>query len=264
MSTHEVSKREVQAFWSRNPPGIEAKEKAPVGSREFYKSVDEDRYLSENYILEIILQAEARGKRVLEIGSGLGSDSRLFSKRGAKVVSIDLSVSNAKLTHTGFKALDLSGEAVAADAENLPFREEVFDCVYSFGVLHHTPDTRGAINQMRKVLKPRGLAIVMLYNKGLSYSLIWLIYGMLSLGFFRMPKECVFSKRYDHTPLSKMYSEKEVKALFTRFHSIKKTKVVNFGGIRNHPYLRYLWRLYKVFPWLEKRLGSFRVIFAEK
>jgi len=178
-------KKQVQTYWSENPPGIEVEQRASRGSRDFYELLDKERYLVEDYLLDIISQVDVEGKRILEVGCGLGSDSRQFSIRGADIVSMDLSPSNVVLTCKGFKVCDLSGYSLVADAESLPFREESFDYVYSFGVLHHTPNTQGAIDEIRRVLKPRGWAIAMLYNKGLSYKWIWLRHGLIGLESFR-------------------------------------------------------------------------------
>jgi len=257
-------KREVQEYWSRYPPGIDSPGKdIPFGSKLFYKAIDERRIRLESYILPLLKSLNCNKEDLLEIGIGLGTDMRQCIKLGAHAVGIDLSKSNALISKRGLKVNELDGEVIVADAENLPFREESFNIVYSFGVLHHTPDTREAVNEAHRVLKHQGRLLIMLYHKGLAY--LWIIfrYGVFSLELMRLPLERLISERYDHTPLSKMYSKKRAKQLFRQFSRIK-LKCLNFGAIQEHPQLKILWRLYKTIPILEGMLGSFLIISAEK
>lgn len=193
----------------------------------------------------------------------MGSDSRRFSRLGAKVVSTDLSKSNALISKRGFKVCGLDGEVIVADAENLPFRDYSFDFVYSWGVLHHTPHTKKAVNQIYRVLMNGGLVLIMLYHRGLAYYWIILRYGLFSLEILRLPMEKLISKRYDCTPLSKMYTKKQAKALFSIFSQVK-LRCINYGGIQEHPRLKILWKVFKKFPILERTFGSFLIITAEK
>ena len=211
----------------------------------------------------MINSLKCTGQPLLEVGCGLGTDSRQFARLGAKVVAIDLSKSNALISKRGLEAYGLEGEVIVADAENLPFRDLSFNLVYSFGVLHHTPDTQRAINEIYRALKQGGSTLIMLYHKGLSYYWIILRYGILSLGLLRLPMEKLISRRYDHTPLSKMYAKRQAKRLFRQFSQIK-FECLNFGGIQEHPQLKKLWKLYTRFPILEKMLGSFLIISAKK
>ena len=176
MEPGDAVKRAVEAYWSRNVPGIDMSG-APVGSEEFYIEVDRHRYRYENYIPPLIHSLAQPGKRVLEVGCGLGTDSREFARQGTQIVSTDLSFDNVARTRRGFETLGLQGRFVTADAEHLPFAAGSFDAVYSFGVLHHTPDTQGAIRELHRVLKREKEGLVMLYHKGLAYYLI-LLYGL--------------------------------------------------------------------------------------
>jgi ubiquinone/menaquinone biosynthesis C-methylase UbiE len=257
-------KSEVEEYWSRYPPGIDSPGKdIPFGSRPFYEAIDKKRYHREPYIPQLMSSLECSGYYLLEVGCGLGTDSRQFARLGAKVVAIDLSKSNALISKRGLEVSGLEGEVLVADAENLPFRDSSFNLVYSFGVLHHTPDTQMAINEIYRTLKHGGRTLTMLYHKGLAYYWIILRHGFLSLELFRSPMEKIISKRYDHTPLSKMYTKRQAKRLFRQFYQVK-LKCLNFGAIQEHPQLNKLWKLYKTFPILERMLGSFLIISAKK
>ena len=100
------------------------------------------------------------GESVLEIGPGLGTDHAQFARAGGKMVAIDLTSRHLELTRRRFELEKLATRPVRGDAEGLPFAAGAFDVVYSFGVLHHTPDTAGAVREIHRVLRPGGLAIV--------------------------------------------------------------------------------------------------------
>lgn len=157
-------KREIKRFWDDIPCGVKTSELQP-GTRAFYEAVEAHRYTEEFHIPEVVQFPSFAGKRVLEIGGGVGTDGRQFARHGARYVDADLSTGSLALAKRAFEVFGLTGRFINADAENLPFRDEAFDAVYSHGVLHHTPDTTRTIAEVRRVLKPGGRAIVMLYAR---------------------------------------------------------------------------------------------------
>jgi SAM-dependent methyltransferase len=161
-------KERVRAFWQAHPCGEKFSDAEP-GTREFFERVEAHRYTKEWHIPEAADFAGARGRRVLEIGCGMGTDGAQFVAAGADYTGIDLTEAAIDLARQRFATSDLKGEFRVADAEQLDFADESFDVVYSHGVLHHTPDTEGAIREIHRVLKPAGRAIVMLYHRG-SYN----------------------------------------------------------------------------------------------
>ena len=157
-------KERVRAFWQDNPCGTKFAD-APPGSRRFYELVEEHRYSKEWHIKKAAGFAETRGLRVLEIGCGLGTDGAQFAKAGADYTGVDLTEAAVELAQKRFELFQLRGTFRTADAERLDFSDNSFDMVYSHGVLHHTPDTVGAIKEVHRVLKPGGRAVVMLYHR---------------------------------------------------------------------------------------------------
>jgi len=157
-------KERVRAFWQEHPCGTKFSD-APPGSRRFYELVEEHRYSKEWHIPAAAGFAETKNLRVLEIGCGLGTDGAQFSKSGADYTGVDLTEAAVELAQKRFELFELPGTFRTADAEHLDFPEDSFDLVYSHGVLHHTPDTVGAVKEVHRVLKPGGRAIVMLYHR---------------------------------------------------------------------------------------------------
>jgi SAM-dependent methyltransferase len=158
----------------------------------------------------------------------MGTDLLQFARGGARCVGIDLTPRSVEITRHRFALYGADGAFMIADGEQLPFASDSFDVVYSNGVLHHTPDTAGAIREVHRVLRPGGEAKVMLYHRNsLNYWVeIVLRRGVLGGEFLRgrsaeeiMSRVIEFS---DHgaRPLVKVYSRKEVRALFAQFREV--------------------------------------------
>jgi SAM-dependent methyltransferase len=157
-------KDRVRAFWQENPCGTKFAD-APPGSRRFYELVEEHRYRKEWHIPAAAGFDKTNNLKVLEIGCGLGTDGAQFAKAGADYTGIDLTDAAIELARRRFELFQLPGKFRVADAERLDFPDNSFDIVYSHGVLHHTPDTPGAIREVHRVLRPGGKAVVMLYHR---------------------------------------------------------------------------------------------------
>ena len=161
-------KERVRAFWQANPCGVKFAD-APPGTRRFYELVEAHRYTKEWHIPSAAGFDKARGLKVLEIGCGLGTDGAQFAEAGADYTGIDLTDAAVELARKRFELFNLPGNFQTADAENLDFTDQSFDVVYSHGVLHHTPETGKAIQEIHRVLRPGGRAVVMLYHRN-SYN----------------------------------------------------------------------------------------------
>lgn len=161
-------KDRVRDFWQNHPCGTKFADALP-GSRVFYELVEQHRYEKEWHIPDAAGFDKAKNLRVLEVGCGLGTDGAQFAKAGADYTGIDLTEAAVNLARRRFELFNLPGAFRVADAEGLDFPDNSFDVVYSHGVLHHTPDTAGAIREIHRVLKPGGRALVMLYHRN-SYN----------------------------------------------------------------------------------------------
>lgn len=257
-----VLKKAIQRYWTKNVPGLDTfSRKYSPEQKEFYIEAERYRHKYEPSVIPLIDSFAAKGRLVLEVGCGLGYDTRYISRKGADVIGLDLSVENVRLTMKGMQLLNLNGKGVCADAEHLPFKDDIFDVAYSFGVLHHTPHTEKAIMEIYRILKPEGKCIVMLYHKGYAYYFLLLRYAWKSLLFLQTKEELM--SKYDNTPLSKMYSRHDAKKLFYAFKDLK-FEVATYGGIQNHVFLKYLWIIFNKANFLMQRFGSFLIIKAAK
>ena len=144
-------KKLVEDFWNE----------ASCGEELYLKGFDKDCYINQSIISyslepEILKFAEFpkfKVKRTLEIGVGLGADHQKLAEHGAILSGIDLTPRAINHTKRRFELMGLISELQIADAENLPFEDSSYDAVYSWGVLHHSPDTQKAVNEVYRVLK---------------------------------------------------------------------------------------------------------------
>ena len=102
----------------------------------------------------------------------MGTDSVEYAKNGAKVTAIDIGEDQINLTKLNFKLRNLQyDEITTGNVENLKFKDETFDLVYCFGVIHHTVEISKAIDEIFRVLKNDGEAIIMIYARGWKHYL---------------------------------------------------------------------------------------------
>ena len=164
-------KNDIKAFWGSLYHSLYDGVDQRIDRVQLLEALDqlEDMFRLRNHMAVSDMQLDnLTGKRVLEIGPGSGGHSALFAKYGAIVTSADITLVRAASTQFKFKLLSgvaNSCHAIQSDAEQLPFSDNIFDIVYSNGVLHHTSDTQGAVAEVYRVLKPEGEAIIMLYCK---------------------------------------------------------------------------------------------------
>lgn len=164
----ESLKARVRDFWEANPCGAKFADRE-IGTREFFEAVERHRYETEWHIPEVVQFERWCDQDVLEVGCGLGTDAIRFARAGARYTGIDLTDRAIELTRRRFDLDGLKAEIRVADAEALPFQDCGFDLVYSHGVLHHTPNTQKAVDELHRVLRPGGIAMVMLYHRN-SYN----------------------------------------------------------------------------------------------
>lgn len=199
-------------------------------SKEDYLKHSERKYELEPEIIEFGEFEKYKGKNTLEIGVGLGSEHQKLAEAGAILNGIDLTPRAIEHTKRRFQLLDLKSTLQVADAENLPFESETFDAVFSWGVLHHTPDTQKAINEVHRVLKHGAFGKVMIYHThSLVGYMLWMRYGLLTGKPFRTLK--YIYHHYLESPGTKAYSYKEAKELFKQFNTVYIKSLMSHGDL---------------------------------
>jgi 2-polyprenyl-3-methyl-5-hydroxy-6-metoxy-1,4-benzoquinol methylase len=157
---------QVRTYWDRRPCNIRHSTR-DIGSREYFEEVEARKYFVEPHIPGFADFPRWRGKRVLEVGCGIGTDAVNFARNGAEYTGIELSKTSLDLAKRRFEVFGLTGDLREMDAERLAggFPPETFDLVYSFGVIHHTPQPRAVIENIRTVIHQDGELRLMLYAK---------------------------------------------------------------------------------------------------
>ena len=137
----------------------------PVGSREFFDELDDYRFDKLAYLPKVVDFAGYRGRRLVEIGCGIGTDLVRFAQGGAHVMGVDLSETAVGLAKANLEQHAVRGTAIVGDGARLPLADASVDVVYAHGVLQYSADPRGIVQESRRVLKPGGTAIFMVYNR---------------------------------------------------------------------------------------------------
>ena len=181
----------------------------------WFREIARTRYKLEPYILDFARFPDVKGKKVLEIGVGAGSDFLEFCRHADHATGVDLTAAGIGLTRERL-LLEAIPEARytlrTADAEALLFSDASFDIVYSWGVLHHTPDTQRAYEEVFRVLKPGGAMRTMIYHvPSWTALMLYLVHGLAkgrpALGL----KKAVFL--HLESPGTKAYGVAEARAL---------------------------------------------------
>ena len=155
----------VQDFWNGRPCNIKHSPK-PVGSREYFDEVEQRKHFVEWHIPGFAQFDRWKGQRVLEVGCGIGTAAVNFARGGADYTGVELSKASLDLTRQRFEVYGLKGKFQLCNAEELSKHvDRNYDMVYSFGVIHHSPNQRAIVEEIRKVIKPDGEFRCMLYAK---------------------------------------------------------------------------------------------------
>ena len=222
-------KQAVYDFWNQ----------FPCGEKLFLTSTDQKGYdnqarsryeLEGDMIFPLARFSKSRGLKVLEIGVGLGADHQKFSEAGAELYGIDLTEKAVEHTRKRLAYSALESNLSVGDAEKLDFSDGSFDLVYSWGVLHHSPNTQKAISEVYRVLKRGGSARIMIYHKwSMTGYMLWIRYALLGLRPWLTLRE-IYSK-YLESPGTKAYSIAEARRLFSAFIDIAITTPLGHGDL---------------------------------
>ncbi len=177
----------VRAYWNGRPCDSDLSDRDRL-SREYFLDIERARYELQPHILDVISKIDWSGKRVLEIGAGVGTDARQIIDRGAVYTGINFDRGSTEAMSQALRVFSLPGVALERDATSLDFPDGAFDVVYAFGVLHHIPEAGRAVAEIHRVLKPGGELLVMLYNRAsINYVLEIMFLRKLGLPVLSVP-----------------------------------------------------------------------------
>lgn len=236
-SMTQISNEAVRGYWEREPCGTGDKVTgtALAGSLDYFERVEDYRYGVEPFIHSVAQFTRHHGKTLLEVGVGAGTDHLQWARAGARCYGVDLTDAAVEMTRQRLALHGLSSHLQRADAESLPFPDNFFDVVYSWGVIHHSTHPERVVKEILRVLKPGGMFIGMMYGRrSLKVLKTWIWFALLR-GKPWMSAHQVLS-RHVESPGTKAYTLKEIKALFSEFRQLSCQPLLTIYDTRPLPH----------------------------
>jgi ubiquinone/menaquinone biosynthesis C-methylase UbiE len=254
---------DVREYWNRRPCNIRHSQ-LPVGTRDYFDEVERRKYFVEPHVPAFADFERWKGKRVLEIGCGIGTDSINFARAGADVTVVELSDESLELCRKRFKVFGLSARFVQGNAEELDklLEPQTFDLIYSFGVIHHTPSPSTVFEKLRVYCGPATEMRVMMYAS-VSWKVAWIVLKYGKGAVWQAPRLIrEYSEAQTGCPVTYTYTTRSLKRLLRGFTVTAAWKDHIFP-YRVDRYVKYEYDknlFFQVMPapilrWLEHRLG---------
>jgi ubiquinone/menaquinone biosynthesis C-methylase UbiE len=275
MGFEQVGVGQVKEYWDRRPCNIRHST-APIGTRQYFDEVEARKYFVESHIVRFADFPRWLGKRVLEIGCGIGTDTVNFARHGAQVTSVDLSEKSLEIAQQRVKVYGFENQVTffSGNAEELSsfVPAEPYDLIYSFGVIHHTPHPEAVVEQMRRYARPGTTVKVMVYHRR-SWKVGWILLGEGKGRFWKL-SELVAKNSEAQTgcPITYTYTRREGRELLEgRGFRVRDARVDHIFPWRIQDYVRYQYVKEPSFRWmpqgmfraLERRLGWHLCLTAE-
>jgi SAM-dependent methyltransferase len=266
---------QVRQYWDRRPCNIRHSPQ-PVGTRAYFDEVEARKYFVEPHIPRFAEFERWRGKKVLEIGCGIGTDTINFARHGAEVTAVDLSANSLEIARqrVGVYRLDDRVRFFNGSAEDLTsfVPKQAYDLIYSFGVIHHTPHPERVLAEARQYATAGSTLKVMVYHR-YSWKVLWIVLGYGRGQFWRTAELVArHSEAQTGCPVTYTYSRREARRLVESCgFRVSDLCVDHIFPYRIADYVQY--RYVKAWPWrwlpqpalrwLEKRFGWHLCLTAE-
>ena len=157
---------DVRTYWDDRPCNVRHSKKE-VGTREYFDEVEAKRYTAEPHIPDFAGFSDTNGKKVLEVGCGMATEGINFVRAGAQYTGTDLSQESIDLAFSRFVSYNMEGQLYKGNAEELSsvVPVDTYDLIYSFGVIHHSPEPKKIISEIKKYMNSYSTLKIMLYAK---------------------------------------------------------------------------------------------------
>lgn len=266
-SFHNVPVQNVQDYWDRRPCNIRHSNK-PVGTEGYFDEVEARRYFVEPHIPQFAGFEMWSGKKVLEIGCGIGTDTISFARHGAKVTAVDVSEKSLNIARHRAEVFRLQDSIrfYRGSAEQLSefLPVEKYDLIYSFGVIHHTPHPGMVLNQVRRYVHENSVLKLMVYHRR-SWKVMWILLGYGKGRFWRLNELVAkYSEAQEGSPVTYTYTKDEIgKLLASNGFQIDNIRVEHIFPYSIPDYVQYKYKRMwyfrympePLFQWLQHNFG---------
>jgi 2-polyprenyl-3-methyl-5-hydroxy-6-metoxy-1,4-benzoquinol methylase len=248
----------VSDYWNARPCNIRHSTK-PVGTREYFDEVEARKYMVEPHIPGFAEFDRWQGKRVLEIGCGIGTDTINFARAGAQVTSVDLTEKSLEVARQRAKVFGFEDRIrfYQANAERLSdyVPVEPYDLVYSFGVIHHTPHPERVLDEIRKYVKPDSTLKIMVYNRW-SWKVLWILFVYGKGQFWKLDRLIAdSSEAQTGCPVTYSYSRTSGRRLLAdQGFRVTRTMVDHIFAFSIPEYVQYRYQRVWYFRWMPRFL----------
>jgi 2-polyprenyl-3-methyl-5-hydroxy-6-metoxy-1,4-benzoquinol methylase len=270
-----VEIQRVAEYWDRRPCNLRHSIQ-PVGSREYFDEVEKRKYFVESHIPRFAEFEKWRGKRVLEIGCGIGTDTVNFARHGAQVTSVDLSEKSIEIARQRMSVYGVRDQVrfYRGNAEELSSFVPVkpFDLIYSFGVIHHTPHPERVLEQLRQYARPGTTVKIMVYHRR-SWKVLWILLGEGRGKFWKLPElvaknseaqtGCPITYTYTRAEGEKLLGRHGFRARAVEVDHIFPYRIADYVNYRYVKELYFRWMPAGMFRAMENRFGWHLCITAE-
>jgi SAM-dependent methyltransferase len=224
-------------WWESHPMRYDWKEAIPYQefSKEFYLEIDRRFFGSVRLFapwkrvpFDFLIDFDALGtKDVLEIGVGTGSHAQLLAAHSKTFTGIDLTGFAVKSTSERMRCFELNARILRMDAEQMEFDDNSFDFIWTWGVIHHSSNTRRILEEMHRVLKPEGEAIVMVYHRGLwNYYFVGSLLSVAEGGIFKGRPLHETMQKFTDGAIARYYSIPEWRHLVSDLFAVRDIQVL--------------------------------------
>ena len=264
---------EVAEYWNARPCNIRHSPK-PLGTREYFDEVERRKYFVEPHIPKFAEFDRWQGKRVLEIGCGIGTDTMNFARHGAQVTAVDISEQSVGIARRRAEVFGLEDRIrfYVGNAEELSdfVPVEAYDLVYSFGVIHHTPHPDHVIRQIGRYLRPGGTLKVMVYHRR-SWKVLNILLARGHGRFWALDEIlATYAEAQTGCPVAYAYLPRQIPMLLNRFR-IREISIHHIFPYQVRDYVQYRYRkawCFRIMPapafrWLERHFGWHLCVTAE-